>query len=32
MVTNGLNHYYCEMDMEAERYSFLKDIPNYIKN
>jgi hypothetical protein len=29
MVTNGLNHYYCEMDMEAERYSFLKDIPNY---
>lgn len=31
MVTNGLNHYYCEMDMEAERYSFLKDIPNYTK-
>ena len=29
MVTNGLNHYYCEMDMEAERFSFLKDIPNY---
>jgi len=31
MVTNGLNHYYCEMDMEEERYAFLKDIPNYIK-
>ena len=31
MVTNGLNHYYCEMDMEAERYAFLKDIPNYTK-
>lgn len=29
MVTNGLNHYYCQMDMEAERYVFLKDIPNY---
>ena len=29
MVTNGLNHYYCEMDMEAEHYSFLMDIPDY---
>ncbi|WP_417860463.1 type I restriction enzyme HsdR N-terminal domain-containing protein [Winogradskyella sediminis] len=29
MVTNGLNHYYCEIDMKAERFSFLKDIPNY---
>ena len=29
MVTNGINHYYCEMDFEAERYQFLKDIPNY---
>lgn len=29
MVTNGLNHYYCKMDIENERYSFLKDIPNY---
>lgn len=32
MVTNGINHYYCEMDFEAERYQFLKDIPDYIKN
>lgn len=29
MVTNGLNHYYCQMDFESERYNFLKDIPNY---
>ncbi|WP_178988059.1 type I restriction enzyme HsdR N-terminal domain-containing protein [Winogradskyella schleiferi] len=32
MVTNGLNHYYCEMDMENERYSFLKTIPEYKTN
>ena len=30
MVTNGLNHYYCEMNTEAERYSFLEDIPKYM--
>ena len=29
MVTNGLNHYYCTMDFEEERYQFLKDIPEY---
>ncbi|WP_100613081.1 type I restriction enzyme HsdR N-terminal domain-containing protein [Confluentibacter lentus] len=29
MVTNGLNHYYCQMDFENERYNFLRDIPNY---
>lgn len=29
MVTNGLNHYYCQMDFENERYQFLKDIPDY---
>lgn len=27
MVTNGLNHYYCQMDFENKRYNFLKDIP-----
>lgn len=32
MVTNGINHYYCVMDFEAERYQFLKDIPDYKKN
>ncbi len=31
MVTNGLNHYYCQMDFSNERYNFLKDIPNYSK-
>ncbi|MBK5214081.1 MAG: type I restriction enzyme HsdR N-terminal domain-containing protein [Flavobacteriaceae bacterium] len=29
MVTNGLEHYFCQMDFEAERYVFLKEIPNY---
>ena len=29
MVTNGLNHYYCQMDFENKRYNFLKDIPSY---
>jgi len=29
MVTNGINHYYCQMDFENERYTFLKDIPDY---
>lgn len=27
MVTNGLNHYFCRMDYEAERYVFLPEIP-----
>ena len=31
MVTNGLNHYYCQMDFENERYQFLKDIPGYLR-
>jgi hypothetical protein len=29
MVTNGLNHYFCQMDFEKETYLFLNDIPNY---
>ncbi|MBZ0328171.1 MAG: type I restriction enzyme HsdR N-terminal domain-containing protein [Altibacter sp.] len=29
MVTNGLEHYYCRMDLENQRYVFLKDIPLY---
>jgi len=32
MVTNGLNHYYCSIDFDEERYQFLKDIPDYIVN
>ena len=31
MVTNGINHYYCQMDFEAGRYVFLKEIPLYAK-
>lgn len=27
MVTNGLNHYYCQMDYKNERYIFLKELP-----
>jgi hypothetical protein len=30
MITNGLNHYFCQMDFEQERYHFLQDLPNYI--
>ena len=29
MVTNGINHYYCQMDFENKKYQFLEDIPNY---
>ncbi|WP_159799000.1 type I restriction enzyme HsdR N-terminal domain-containing protein [Flavobacterium sp. MK4S-17] len=29
MVTNGLNHYFCQMDHEQERYQFLPDLPEY---
>lgn len=32
MVTNGLNHYYCTMDYEAQQYQFLRDIPEYKKS
>ncbi|MCZ8090619.1 type I restriction enzyme HsdR N-terminal domain-containing protein [Flavobacterium sp.] len=29
MVTNGLNHYFCQMDFENEKYVFLKELPNF---
>ena len=29
MVTNGLNHYFCQMDFENEKYTFLKELPKY---
>lgn len=29
MVTNGLNHYFCEMDFENEKYNFLQELPNF---
>ena len=30
MITNGLDHYYCKMDFNNEKYDFLKDIPKYV--
>jgi hypothetical protein len=27
MVTNGLEHYFCKMDFEAEKYEFIKELP-----
>lgn len=29
MVTNGHNHYFCQMDFENERYSFMRELPDY---
>lgn len=29
MVTNGLNHYFCKMDYEKEKYDFLPELPDY---
>jgi hypothetical protein len=29
MVTNGLNHYFCQMDFENEKYTFLKTLPKF---
>ncbi|MNJ95117.1 hypothetical protein D3C87_128230 [compost metagenome] len=29
MVTNGLNHYFCQMDYEQGKYFFLQDLPEY---
>jgi Type I restriction enzyme R protein N terminus (HSDR_N) len=29
MVTNGVNHYFCQMDFENEKYVFLQDLPEY---
>ncbi|TGD59579.1 type I restriction enzyme HsdR N-terminal domain-containing protein [Flavobacterium humi] len=31
MVTNGLNHYFCQMDFEKEQYQFLRDLPDFTK-
>lgn len=30
MVTNGLYHYFCQLDYEAEKYHFLKDLPEWV--
>ena len=29
MVTNGLQHYYCQLDYEQEKYHFLHDLPEW---
>jgi hypothetical protein len=29
MVTNGLNHYFCQMDFENEKYHFLPELPTH---
>jgi len=29
MVTNGLNHYFCQMDFENEKYVFLRELPEF---
>ena len=31
VVSNGLQHYCCRMDYEHQKYTFLKDIPDYEK-
>ncbi len=28
-ITNGLNHYFCQMDYQNKSYVFLKDYPHY---
>ncbi|UOK41834.1 MULTISPECIES: type I restriction enzyme HsdR N-terminal domain-containing protein [Flavobacterium] len=30
MVTNGLNHYFCYMDYENEKYQFLRELPDFL--
>ena len=32
MVTNGLNHYFCKMDLKNEKYEFMSELPNYKSN
>ena len=29
MVTNGLDHFFCRMDYEAEKYIFLEELPSF---
>lgn len=32
MITNGIKHYYCQMNFDNKSYIFLKELPNYLKN
>lgn len=29
MISNGLEHYFCEMDFAEQKYIFLRDLPDY---
>lgn len=29
MLTNGLNHYFCAMDYENQRYNFIEELPKF---
>ncbi|WP_419211282.1 type I restriction enzyme HsdR N-terminal domain-containing protein [Maribacter sp. X9] len=29
MVTNGISHFYCRTDIEAEKYQFMNEIPDF---
>lgn len=29
MVTNGITHYYCQINHDEEKYTFLKEIPDF---
>lgn len=31
MVTNGLEHFFCQLDYENENYIFLKELPEYYR-
>lgn len=31
MVTNGHNHYFCQMDFDNEKYQFLSALPDYLR-
>ena len=28
-VSNGLKHYYCQIDFEKQQYKFIEDLPDY---
>ncbi len=32
MITNGDNHYFCQMDYQNQAYIFLQDLPHYSTN
>ncbi|HEU4495851.1 MAG TPA: type I restriction enzyme HsdR N-terminal domain-containing protein [Flavobacterium sp.] len=31
MVTNGLDHYFCQMDYKTEKYIFLEELPEFMQ-